>query len=211
MDDITRVLTFWFGAAPAATEQEARVKLRRWFQGGPTMDAEVREQFGPLVEKALRGDLASWAETPRGRLALILVLDQLTRNLWRNEARCYSGDQAAQRLSVEAYDAGVEKELSLEERLFLRMPLSHSEDLTLQERSARESDELVAAAPASLRPVYAMGREQSHKYRDIIARFGRFPHRNEVLGRASTPEEVEFLKDWAERAPPSGMRPQPSF
>jgi uncharacterized protein (DUF924 family) len=206
MEDIDRIYAFWFGDAPARDAATAHAKMQRWYAGGSSMDGEVREKFGPLIESAVRGELDSWARTPRGRMALILLLDQLTRNLWRDDPRCYAGDAKAQRLAVEALDAGLDAQLSLEERQFLRMPLAHAEDRGLQERNVVETEKMVATVPEALQPVYAMAIEQSRKYRDIIARFGRFPHRNKVLGRSSTPEEIEFLKDWPAMQPPRGMR-----
>jgi uncharacterized protein (DUF924 family) len=206
MDDIDRIYRFWFGDAPAQDAPTAHARMKRWYAGGPEMDAQVREQFGPLVERAVRGELDGWAAEPRGRIALILLLDQFTRNLWRDEPRCYAGDEKAQRLAVDGLDAGLDARLSLEERQFLRMPLAHAENLALQKRNLIETEKNLATVPAPLLPVYAMGIEQSRKYHDVIARFGRFPHRNHVLGRTSTGEENEFLKTWAERQPPVGMR-----
>ena len=198
------ILAFWFGPQPARTREELMAKLRRWYQGGPELDAEIRARFSALVEQALAGGLDSWATTPRGRIALILLLDQFTRNLFRDSPRTYAGDAKAQRLTLEALDSLAL--YSFEERQFLIMPLLHAEDLSLQETGLHEMQAHVAAAPPELQPVLSMGLEQSRKYRDIIARFGRFPHRNAVLGRASTPDEIEFLKDWAQKQPPSGMR-----
>src|SRR5437764_10625284 len=131
MGDIDRVYEYWFGAAPALDAATAEAKMRRWYRGGPPVDAEVREKFGPLVERAVRGELDGWSATPRGRIALILLLDQFTRNLWRDDPRCYSGDAKAQRLAVEALDSGLDEKLSLEERQFLRIPLAHAENLEL--------------------------------------------------------------------------------
>jgi uncharacterized protein (DUF924 family) len=202
--EIDDVYGYWFGDAPAATADELKARLRRWYAGGAAMDEEIRQRFAPLVERALAGELDSWAATPRGRIALILLLDQFTRNLFRDSPRCYAGDAKAQHLALEALDSVLL--YSTEERQFLIMPLLHSEDLALQETGVHEVQEHVESAPPELQPVLAMGIEQSRKYRDIIQQFGRFPHRNAVLGRTSTPIEEEFLKDWAARQPPSGMR-----
>ncbi len=187
------MLAFWFGEEPAADAAALRTKVRRWSQGGPALDEEIRRRFGGLVEQALRGELDSWAATPRGRIALILLLDQFTRNAYRDDARAFSGDAKAQQLALEALDSVLL--YSTEERQFLIMPLLHAEDLGLQETGVHEMREHVAAAPAELQQVYAMGLEQSRKYRDVIEKFGRFPQRNAALGRASTPEEEEFLRD----------------
>jgi uncharacterized protein (DUF924 family) len=203
MPSAEEVHAFWFGE-PAQDAAALMPKLRRWYQGGPALDEEIRQRFAAGVEQALAGDLDGWAATPHGRISLILLLDQFTRNLFRDSPRCYSGDAKAQHLALEALDSVLL--YTTEERQFLIMPLLHAEDLALQETGVHEMDAHVEAAPDALRPLIAMGQEQSRKYRDIIARFGRFPHRNAVLGRVSTPEEDEFLVDWAARQPPSGMR-----
>src|ERR1041384_3853235 len=202
MSPIDDVLAFWFGPAPAREPQELRAKLQRWYQGGPALDEEIRNRFGPLVDQALRGELDGWAATPRGRVALIVLIDQFTRSIFRDSPRAFAGDRRAQELAQE----GLSTPYPAEERQFLIMPLLHAEDLRLQELGLAEMEKHVAAAPDALRPMYAMGLEQSRKYRDVIARFGRFPHRNAALGRTSTPAEQDFLRDWAERQPPSGMK-----
>ena len=204
MPDIDDVYRYWFGDAPAASPDELKARMRRWYAAGPALDEDIRQRFGALVEQAIAGELDSWATTPRGRIALIILLDQFTRNVYRDSPRCYAGDAKAQQLTLEALDSILL--YSTEERQFLIMPLLHSEDLALQETGVHEVAEHVASAPAELQPVFSMGIEQSRKYRDIIQKFGRFPHRNALLGRQSTPEEEEFLKDWAQKQPPSGMR-----
>lgn len=199
------VLEFWFGA-PATDQPQLMAKVKRWFQGGPEMDREVIDRFGASVEAAMRGELDAWAETPRGRLALVLLLDQFTRNVFRGQARMYAGDAHAQALALEAFDGGSAKELAFVEQLFLSMPLLHSEDLEHQRRERAIALELAANAPEPYPAMCRMHLEQTAKYTGVIERFGRFPHRNEILGRASTPEEIAFLADWAEKAPPSGAR-----
>jgi uncharacterized protein (DUF924 family) len=203
------VLAFWFGE-PASTSDELGRKIRRWFMGGPELDAEIRDRFTPIVERALQGELDEWTQTPRGRLALILLLDQFTRSIYRNDPRSFSGDARAQALALEAVDRGLEGGLTIEQRQFLHMPLLHAESLALQDRSIAAVDALTAEASALHQQFLGMGAEQARKYRDIIARFGRFPHRNEVLGRTSTPEEREFLVDWQQKMPPSAAPKLPS-
>jgi uncharacterized protein (DUF924 family)/glutathione S-transferase len=198
-----QVVEFWFGE-PATTEAELMAKAGRWFQGGESMDREVKAQFGDTVEAALAGQLDTWASTTRGRLALVIVLDQLTRNALRGQARTFAGDPKAQRLATEAFDAGLDETLSTVERLFLGMPFMHAEDLALQQRSVELARRFAASAPELHARGAAMQLEQAEKYFAIVTRFGRFPHRNAVLDRRSTPEEEAFLVDWAERASPSG-------
>lgn len=202
---IEDVLAFWFGE-PAATTEELGRKMKRWYMGGPELDAEIRQRFGALVEQALAGELDHWAETIEGRLALILLLDQFTRSIYRNDRKTYAGDAKAQALAVEALDRGLDKQLPVEQRNFMLMPLAHAESVALQERNVTEMDQLYADAAGWQQKILAMGVEQSHKYRDLIVRFGRFPHRNELLGRQSTQDEKAFLVDWEHKMRPSGAK-----
>jgi uncharacterized protein (DUF924 family) len=197
------VIEFWFGPEPA-TAAEYNAQGKRWFRGGPEMDAEVKARFGPLVDHAIAGGLEEWATDERGWLGLILVLDQLTRNNFRGDGRSWAGDARAQQLTIAALDDGRCARLPCRERHFAILPLLHAEDLALQERNVVEMAKLVAGAPPLLLQFLSLGIEQSHKYRDIIARFGRFPHRNAILGRASTPEELQFLRDLGDKMAPSG-------
>jgi uncharacterized protein (DUF924 family) len=199
---IDDVLSFWFGE-PAQDAAALGAKQKRWFAGGPDFDREIRERFAPTVERALAGDLDDWVRTIRGRLALILVLDQFTRNIFRETPRAFAGDARAQKLAVEALDAQLDRELGFVERMFLKTPLAHAENLALQERAVVETDKLTSEVADWQRPLFARGVEQARKYREVIARFGRFPHRNAALGRTSTPEEEEFLVGWKERQAPS--------
>jgi len=201
---IDEVLDFWFGE-PTSDEAESMAKVRRWFMGGPEVDQELRARFGAAVEAALAGELDAWAETARGRLALVLLLDQLTRNCYRGDPRTYAGDAKARALVLDAFARGLDRELGFAERVFLSMPLLHSEELTHHERLAELSPSLTDAPPPGWSQFAAANREQTVKYLDIIRRFGRFPHRNELLGRASSPEEEVFLADWAERARPKSV------
>jgi uncharacterized protein (DUF924 family) len=192
--EISRVLAWWFGDKPPASAEELRERAMRWFRGGEALDPEVREKFGALVDQALDGGLTDWEATTDGTVALIIVLDQLTRHAYRNHARMYDGDARAQRLSVGLFDSGVARSLNIHQRHFAMMPMVHAEDVALQRRAVEEMDLIVAEAPPFLAPFFAMGIEQTRKYLDVITRFGRFPHRNMILGRTSTPEEVTFME-----------------
>ena len=201
---IDHVLTFWFGAAPATDAREFRVKMKRWYRGGEREDAEIRERFGETIEQALAGQLDQWADTPHGRVALILLLDQMTRSAFRGTARAFAGDARAQRLALEMLEAGTVSALGFEERHFVFMPLLHAEDATLLDRYNALFPEMLARVPDWARPLLGDGIEQGQKYRDVIRRFGRFPHRNDALRRPSTAAELEFLKTWGKRAAPRG-------
>ena len=198
------VLEFWFGA-PARNGDELMAKVGRWFMGGEALDRDVIERFGPTIEAAIAGKLDAWADSPRSRLALVILLDQLTRNMYRNQARMYAGDARAQELALQSFDGdGAAAKLELMERVFLAMPLLHAENLSMQRRAGEIGAELRRDAPPLYQRLLEMHEEQTRKYTAVIERFGRFPHRNELLGRESTAEEIEFLRDWADRAPPAG-------
>lgn len=199
------ILAWWFGP-PATSSAELHAKIERWFLGGALLDDEVRERFGPTIDRALAGDLDAWAEDPRGHLALVLVLDQLTRHAFRGDPRAFGGDEKAQASCLQGVAQGLADDLSPEENAFFLLPLSHAEDLQLQERAVEARERMLDDVPASMRDFAAIGVEQAKKHRDIIRRFGRFPHRNEVLGRTSTAEERSFLATWMQDAPPKRFR-----
>jgi len=199
------VLSYWFPEGfNEADPQTRRRQGERWMHGGPEVDREITERFGQVLEQARRGELDHWAETPRGRLALIIVLDQFSRNVYRGSPLSYAQDEKALELALEGIDAGMDRELSFMERIFFWMPVSHSEDLALQERSVRHKEEEAADAPPHLRAMAEFGISQARAVRDVIARFGRHPHRNEIFGRTSTPEELEYLRT---ETPPHMRRP----
>jgi uncharacterized protein (DUF924 family) len=205
MSTATEVLSFWFGE-PARTEAELMQKTRRWFAGGPEVDREIETRFGPDVEQALAGGLTEWESSAHDLLALVLVLDQFPRSIYRNTPRAYAGDARAFTLAARAFDGGMAAELQPIQKHFLGMPFLHAENLAALERCVGLFERFSADAAPPYTLTFEMGLEQAHKYRDIIARFGRFPHRNVILGRESTPEELEFLKDWEAKARPSKFR-----
>jgi uncharacterized protein (DUF924 family) len=199
------VLAFWFGEPPKDAE-ELKTKLRRWFGGGPTLDAEIKREFGAEIDAAVEGKLDAWLAEPKGWLALLVLLDQFTRNAYRGDPKTHAGDARAVKLTLDALEAGRLHALSIQERHFALMPLLHAEDSACQARYREEYAKLMKDVPEPLRHLYSSGQEQGEKYGEIIRRFGRFPHRNALLGRKSTPEEEEFLKDWSERAAPNAAR-----
>jgi uncharacterized protein (DUF924 family) len=199
-----QVLEYWFGPS-AQRGADVMGEVRRWFAADPELDREIREKFGATLEAALRGELDGWTTTPRRRLALVIVLDQFSRNILRGHPRMYAGDEQARRLARESFDRELDAGLDYPERLFLSMPLLHSEQMSDHELLASIAGRLARHAPPAYAPMLAMHGEQVAKYRDVISRFGRFPHRNEILGRTSTKLEREFLYNWSSKAPPSGM------
>ena len=203
--DPEEVLSYWFPEGINDADPETRRRqLQRWMAGGPEVDREITERFGEVLEQARRGELDHWAETARGRLALIVVLDQFSRNVYRGSPLSYAQDEKALRLAVEGIDLGMDRKLSVMELFFFWLPLGHSEDLALQERSVSHAEEEAAKAPSHLRAKAGFGVSQARAARDVIARFGRHPHRNEILGRDCTPEELEYLRT---ETPPHLRRP----
>lgn len=174
--EFSPVIDFWF----------RELTPHQWFaDGGRKLDERVRTRFGNLVEAARRGILDHWAPSPRGRLALIILLDQFPRHCFRGMPEAYASDGKAQALAADGVAARMDEQLTFAERQFFYMPLMHAEDRDLQALSLERFDALQEAAAAVLG--FASG------HRKIVYRFGRFPHRNRVLGRTSSPEEVEFL------------------
>ncbi|WP_075109845.1 DUF924 family protein [Halofilum ochraceum] len=189
---------FWFGALDAAGRPEPD-RPGRWFSPDEGFDAEVRGRFEADLRNAAGGRLGRWERTPRGALALILLFDQFPRNMYRGTARAFLFDESARAvldrsLPPERLDA-----LWPIERVFAWMPLEHAEDRDCQARSVELFSGLVEAVDASERDRYEEFLRHAQQHREVIERFGRFPHRNAVLGRESTPEEREWLAGGAQR------------
>lgn len=189
-----QVLHFWLGNTPLQDWPEPH-RGDLWFKGGAEVDANIRAQFGPLVEEAMAGGLRDWEAQPLARLALIVLLDQFSRNVYRGQARAFAGDARAQALTQHTLDAGEDNALPRAGRLFVYMPLMHAETLAQQDACVACFERLLADAPDALKDILADNLRFAVLHRDIVARFGRFPHRNAVLGRESTAAEIEFLKD----------------
>jgi uncharacterized protein (DUF924 family) len=180
------VLDFWFPADQARANQ-------LWWGKQAQLDAEIRERFGATLAAARAGHLDSWAETARGRLALIITLDQLSRNIHRNLPDAFAGDAQARALTHAGVALGHDRELRPMERLFFYLPLEHSESLADQQRCVELMRTLAEQVDPTHGERFASFVDYAVRHHDIVARFGRFPHRNAVLGRPSTPEELEFL------------------
>jgi uncharacterized protein (DUF924 family) len=188
------ILAFWFGAS-APDEPPAPEKVRLWFQGDKEVDRQIAERFGADVERARRGELNQWAETPRGRLALIILLDQFSRNLFRGSAAAFASDSASLKLTLEGLDRGQDEGLSCTEQLFFVLPLEHAEDIAMQDRMLAYLDTWAKRLPAAMKDMATGVREFAQLHRDVIAQFGRFPTRNDALGRASTPAEEAHIRE----------------
>jgi len=184
--DADAVLDFWFGAPGSSDFGSAR---KAWFSKDAAFDATVRERFGALVERALRGELEAWTHAPRSALAQILLLDQFTRNAFRGTARAFAGDARALAAASRMVGSRQDEALPPLMRAFVYLPFEHAEGRAMQDEAVRLFTKLVGEAPE-----HADMLDYAHRHRAVIARFGRFPHRNEILGRRSTAEEVAFVK-----------------
>jgi uncharacterized protein (DUF924 family) len=180
------LLDRWFGA-PGDPDRERHRTI--WFKSTPEFDAELRRDFLADYELAASGGLAAWEAEPESALALLLLLDQVPRNIFRGTPRAYATDAAARAAAARAIERGFDQAVPPVWRRFIYMPFHHSEELADQQRSLA----LFTALPPD--PDRTGDRRYASRYLDTIARFGRFPHRNAILGRASTPEEIAFLKE----------------
>ncbi|MBN8480825.1 MAG: DUF924 family protein [Xanthomonadales bacterium] len=171
MNEAEAVVAFWRDAGPA-----------RWFTKDPAFDARFRDRFLDLHERAAAGALDAWIESAHSALALVVLLDQFPRNAFRGSARMHATDADARRVAARIVDSGIDRDIEPELRVFCYLPFAHSEDLADQDRSV-----------ALMRTLGSEALAHAEDHRDIIRRFGRFPHRNAVLGRSTTPAEQAFL------------------
>ncbi|MCH9608995.1 MAG: hypothetical protein S4CHLAM45_02640 [Chlamydiales bacterium] len=183
------VLNYWFGNECASSEN-----LKKWFQGGEEVDSDIRSLFYETHQDAIFGRLNHWKQTPRGRLALIILLDQFSRNLYRNSPEAFMGDSLALSLSLEGIEKGDDLQVTPVERSFFYLPIEHAEDRQLQKLSIEKFTQLAENAPAELSQLCANFLDYAYRHQVIIDRFGRYPHRNHALLRTTSPEEKEFLK-----------------
>lgn len=188
--DYATVLSCWFGSLDALGRAD-EIHAARWFASDPEFDAWLRERFAPVHTAAVSGALAHWLEHPRGLLAYVIVLDQFSRNLFRGTARMFAYDGLA--LAAAERGLGVQQMLAFDELMFLYLPFTHAEDAAVQERGVELYRKLVVGARAELMESATSGLTFALRHRDIVCRFGRFPHRNTALGRVSTRQELEFL------------------
>jgi uncharacterized protein (DUF924 family) len=186
------ILAFWFPTGLDADEAAHRRQFQFWFGGGA--NALIAERYADIFAAAARGALDSWAAAPRSRLALIIVLDQFSRSLYGGTALAYAQDAKAIALTVDGLERGFHDELAtVWERTFFILPLGHSERLADLDRCIALADALIPEAPVQVRALYEFSASQARGHREVMARFGRQPHRNAALGRTSTAEELEYL------------------
>jgi uncharacterized protein (DUF924 family) len=196
MADIDAILEFWLEPKPA-TQAECEAAWQKWFfQASPELDRVISERFGHLLERARRHELDDWKSTARGTLALIILIDQFSRNVYRGKAEAFAADALGLELARQGYASGQFNGFDLTEHLFAAMPFRHAEDVAAQrmgvDLAQRHAVVAVTQAPA-LQKTYVESVDWARRHYDVVARFGRFPHRNATLGRETTPEEAEYL------------------
>jgi len=188
------LLQWWFGTADTPNEVAAQ-QGGLWFGKRDSQDREARERFADLVDQALAGGLTEWTQRPEGWLALVLLLDQLPRMIYRDTPAAFSGDLRAQQLVAQGIAADFDRQLPAIQRVFIYLVFEHCEHLAVQNEAISRFADLLAEQPQAQREVFADNLDYAERHQKIISRFGRFPHRNAILGRESTPEEVAFLRE----------------
>jgi len=193
-EDARRILEFWFrGRETDSPGLDSRMK--QWFGSDEVFDSEIREAFSEEVERAASGQRRDWIKSPRGRLAVILLLDQFPRNIHRGSAAAFGHDGKALALTLDGIRLGLDRHLTPLERAFFYMPLQHAENIKVQALAVKAYNGLAELVDDTRRETFQTMAEFAELHHDIIERFGRFPHRNAVLGRANTADESAFLDD----------------
>lgn len=198
MDEALHVRRFWFGRDPL-TRETLGERLALWFGADVSAPARraadelIRTRFEALMARAATGSLAAWADSPRRRLSLILLLDQFPRNAFRGTGRAFATDREALSLTLSGMQLAADAALTPVERIFFYMPLQHAEIADAQEEAVAAYRRLLPEAPLELAELFASALDAAERRREIVARFGRFPQRNDALGRESTPDEVEYV------------------
>lgn len=191
VEQIDEILGFWFGPLKEGFPVNDRDAL--WWAGKAENDQLINELFSRQVKYALNGELDHWAGNPRGRLALVLLLDQFTRTIYRGTAEAFSGDQKALKLTLEGIHQGMDQALEFSERTFFYMPLEHAEDIEMQRLCISCFEGMLLETSGVYKLKVESSLDFAFQHHRQIEQFGRFPHRNDVLGRSSTPEELAFL------------------
>ncbi len=195
LSDITaqEVITFWF--ENATTDPDiALARGKFWYGSNPALDQQITDRFQSVHDKAAAGLLSTWENDPAGALALVIILDQFSRNIYRGTARAFAADSLAREIAVRAIDTGADKSQHLLYRIFLYHPLHHAENLRDQDLVVQLYRELKTGAPPEWQNLVDGFLEFALEHREVVARFGRFPHRNKLLGRPGTAEEILYLE-----------------
>jgi len=194
------ILNFWFDAAqdsssPALSDNDINQRQSGlWWQKSPAADDDIRQRFEPTLKALLRGQYSNWLNDAEGRLAAIIVLDQFSRNMYRDSALSYTQDSLALHWCLEGIRLGHDKQLRPIQRVFFYMPLEHAESTQMQALCLEKFQQLKADSPETFQPAASGFIDFAQKHKVIVDRFGHFPHRNAILGRTSSAEEIEFLK-----------------
>lgn len=194
--DYQTVLDFWFGehSQQSSSADIAQQQSSLWWGKNEAVDKEILQRFEPVLKGLISGQYQHWLDHSRGKLAAILVLDQFSRNMYRNTGSAFCQDALALHWALEMIRQGDDKSLTMIERVFLYMPLEHSEQLNMQKLCLEKFQQLAAEAPQSFNKQALGYIDFAQQHLDIIARFGRFPHRNDILQRPSNAEELAFLQ-----------------
>ena len=192
-DKIHKILNFWFGDLGHA-DLPTSDRTNLWFGENEKLKLSLLEEFKIEYDEAIKGELNTWAEAPRGRLALIILLDQFSRSFYRDSPNAFVYDKEAQELCLQGLEESMDQSLTLIERVFFYMPLVHAEDAERQEQSIKLFQNLVSLSMIETTQVYQLFIAYAYAHFRVIKEFGRFPQRNHVLGRKSTEAEVAFLK-----------------
>lgn len=194
------IIDYWFGeevtdgsTPPRSAQQIAKQQSKFWWSKNETIDNEIRLRFEPVLKALLTGHYSSWFSTPQGRLAAIIVLDQFSRNMYRENAQAFSQDSLALHWTLEGIRQGDDKKLTPLQRVFFYLPLEHCEQLNMQNLAIEKFSQLQDDAPASFADLAKGFVDYAHQHQEVIARFGRFPHRNALLNRSSTELEKAYL------------------
>ena len=193
MVDYEKIVAFWLGEL----DQQGLASVetfKKWWTKSDALDAEIREHFSADHAAIMAGEREAWLDTARGRLAYVLVLDQFSRNMFRDTAEMYAGDDRSLAAVKDGYECGHDVELQTDERVFIYLPLMHSETLADQDLGIEKFEALCASLDGAALERIKQNHSAAVAHRDVIAQWGRFPHRNAILGRETTPEEAEFLK-----------------
>jgi uncharacterized protein (DUF924 family) len=194
---INAINEFWLSDCLSTTEA-ALARKDWWYAGGVTVDDEIRSRFGDCVEKACNRQLLDWPSTAHGALAIILLLDQFTRNTYRHSTKAYRGDALALEIVKDVIANGLDVQLHPVERIWLYHPFHHAEALMEQDRGLKLLNEIHSTAQTAWHGYIERSIQGWTRHRNIVAQFGRFPHRNDVFGRVSTPDELAFLAQGGE-------------
>jgi uncharacterized protein (DUF924 family) len=192
LDTVKEILDFWFGTG-AGNLQVINEKSGLWWKKSTQTDAEIRQRFETALQRLVNGELDAWRNEAYSQLAMIILADQFSRNMYRETAEAFATDPLAIAMALNGIDEKKDVQLRLVERVFFYMPLQHTESIKLQDRAVLLFDRLVEAAAQEEKKAFQLNLDFAIRHRDIIHRFGRFVHRNQILGRKSTAEEIDFL------------------